>query len=518
MTGRREAGPAHADGWIVPDIACYTIAFTLRSGSNVLCEYLTANGIGQPAEYFQHPLGVANIAYYRELGVAPDDFKTFITRLPTVKSANGIFGAKVTWDHKNVLVDAVRRHVGRDDGPAALSPRHRWIYLRRRDRIAQAISLVRAFDSGIWTSDASRPESCELEYDFFRVLSVLQSLLTEEYLWEDFFEQRGIEPVRVFYEALAREPAATVFRVAQAVRRPPRPGRLVQSDIALRTGLVVQRDRARGARRECARSRPTGVTDYWRPRAEQLSRWLGFFREKAGRVSVLRRRAKTREEGAKTASGTKWAPRRRPPRRRALRGTLVTQEVDERGAKSAGVSATTTPLSAGSLAAPARVATTGRPWQSASTVFTWIPVVAGTGFTTIRRTCIPRRATDDPAHRHTRRRVAHLLGDRPTDDELGGRYVGAHEWPHLLQQPAETAHVQAVVRRDEEEPRAGRLRERRGTESAACGTTSTVRPGTSSRRTAASPSSIARTSSARSRPRRLVARSVKPARRSPAAA
>src|SRR5439155_12146435 len=148
----RPDGGSLSAGWIAAETTCYTIVFTPRSGSNLLCDVLRANGLGQPSEYFQHPLGVANAAYYRELGVSPDDFKTFLTRLVTDKSQNGIFGVKLTWDHKNVLVEALRRHFGRNDGLVALSPRLRWVHLQRRDKIGQAISLWRASKSGIWTS------------------------------------------------------------------------------------------------------------------------------------------------------------------------------------------------------------------------------------------------------------------------------------------------------------------------------------------------------------------------------
>ena len=267
-------------GWIAAETTCYTIVFTPRSGSNLLCDFLRANGLGQPSEYFQHPLGVAN-AYYQELGVAPDDFKTFLTRLVTEKSQNGIFGVKLTWDHKNVLVGALRRHFGRNDGLLALSPRHRWVYLQRRDKIGQAISLWRASKSGIWTSSTPRSgEADELEYDFFRLLSLLQAILTEEYLWEGFFQKEGIEPVRVLYEDLLREPAAAVLRVARAVQEAAGVELIrCEADLRLRTSLAVQRDRRSAAL--AVRMRDDldhlGVTDYWQPRAHELARWLRFF-------------------------------------------------------------------------------------------------------------------------------------------------------------------------------------------------------------------------------------------------
>jgi len=277
----RPDGGSLSAGWIAAETTCYTIVFTPRSGSNLLCDVLRANGLGQPSEYFQHPLGVANAAYYRELGVSPDDFKTFLTRLVTDKSQNGIFGVKLTWDHKNVLVEALRRHFGRNDGLVALSPRLRWVHLQRRDKIGQAISLWRASKSGIWTSSTPRSgEADELEYDFFGLLSMLQAILTEEHLWEEFFQTEGIEPVRVLYEDLLREPAAAVLRVARAVQEAAGVELIrCEADLRLRTSLAVQRD-GRSAEL-AARMRDDldhlGVTAYWQPRARELARWLRFF-------------------------------------------------------------------------------------------------------------------------------------------------------------------------------------------------------------------------------------------------
>ena len=269
-------------GWIAAETTCYTIVFTVRSGSNLLCDFLRANGLGQPSEYFQHPFGVANAAYYRELGVAPDDFKTFLIRLVNQKSQHGIFGAKLTWDHKNVLVEAVRRHFGRNDGLLALSPRHLWVYLRRQDKIAQAVSLWRALKSGTWTSPLHSGEADPVEYDFFRLLSLLQAILAEEYLWEEFFLKGGIEPVRILYEDLLREPATAVLRVAGAVQALAGVELIrCEADLRLRTSLAVQRDRC--SAELAARMRDDldhlGVTEHWQPRAQELARWLRFFEE-----------------------------------------------------------------------------------------------------------------------------------------------------------------------------------------------------------------------------------------------
>src|SRR6185369_13309592 len=110
--------------------------------------------------------------------------------------------------------------------------------------IAQAISVFRAAESGMWASTAHpvAEASCE-EYDFFRVLGFMQAVLTEDYLWDDFFRRTGIQPVELWYEDIVDDPAAAVFRVARAVQETAGV-QLVrrEKDVRLSNTLRVQRD------------------------------------------------------------------------------------------------------------------------------------------------------------------------------------------------------------------------------------------------------------------------------------
>jgi LPS sulfotransferase NodH len=262
------------------DVACYTIAFTYRSGSNVLCDYLAANGVGVPAEYFQYPHGVANRASYDELGVAPEDFRTFLPWLLAARSRNGLFGSKMTWDQRNVLAAAVRRHFPGCEGPVAFGRAHRWVWLRRRDKIAQAVSLWRAIRSGRWTS-AGEAASDRPAYDYFRIVVGLYAILTEEYCWEEYFRHTGVEPVCVFYEDLLTHPAAVVSAAVRALEPlaevPLTAAR--EEGLVLASALAVQRDAysAEIASRMREDLAHLGVDEYWEPRAATLGRWMAFF-------------------------------------------------------------------------------------------------------------------------------------------------------------------------------------------------------------------------------------------------
>lgn len=80
-----------------------------------------------------------------------------------------------------------------------------WIWLRRKDKVAQAKSLIKAKKSGIWAigiNDKNRIEKQNLrvevsqkELDFFT-----DRFLEREQRWDAFFRKNSITPHMIFYE------------------------------------------------------------------------------------------------------------------------------------------------------------------------------------------------------------------------------------------------------------------------------------------------------------------------------
>ena len=79
---------------LLPDSTIYFISFTFRSGTNLLCDYLSANGLGFPAEYFQHPYRERNRELFEELDIQNNDLATYLERLLLRRSRNGVFGVQ----------------------------------------------------------------------------------------------------------------------------------------------------------------------------------------------------------------------------------------------------------------------------------------------------------------------------------------------------------------------------------------------------------------------------------------
>lgn len=96
----------------------------------------------------------------------------------------------------------------------------RFVHLSRTDKRAQAISLLRAQQSGLWHvhtdgSDIERiphPEQTAVRsgYDTERIFHVMELLTAYDQGWTDWFAKEGLTPLRIRYEALAADPRETL--------------------------------------------------------------------------------------------------------------------------------------------------------------------------------------------------------------------------------------------------------------------------------------------------------------------
>ena len=86
----------------------------------------------------------------------------------------------------------------------------KWVWLVRKDKYAQAISKIRARETGLWAMYPDRPDESELnqspvEFDTPRVYEEACLMFFEDQMWETFFEAHHKSPYKVYYEHLADE-------------------------------------------------------------------------------------------------------------------------------------------------------------------------------------------------------------------------------------------------------------------------------------------------------------------------
>ena len=187
----------------------YVIASTPRSGGNLLCETLSATGLaGSPAEFFEPTSRLA--VHAAEVGFA--SAAAAMRDLPAYAAAlgrryateNGALGIKLHWDQVEWL-----RRCGTSI-EALLGP-CRYVYLTRGDVTRQAISLVRAKQTGSWTSlDAPRRRP---EFDPVQIRDMIHWLTLQNRGWESFFASRRDAPLRLAYETVVPDRTAAAVVV-----------------------------------------------------------------------------------------------------------------------------------------------------------------------------------------------------------------------------------------------------------------------------------------------------------------
>jgi trehalose 2-sulfotransferase len=182
----------------VPLRKSYIVASTDRSGSTFLCSMLWRTGVlGAPAEYwnFRKRLGgkpIGTRMMERLKGSSPADYLKKLLACRTSK--NGVFGIKAhSFDFKEQLRKFPKML-------QMLSPVN-YIYIQRLDKVAQAVSLAKATQTGAWVARTeSRTEN--LNYDGDLIAKCLGFLERQDRDWTEWFASSGVEPFVVTYEDL----------------------------------------------------------------------------------------------------------------------------------------------------------------------------------------------------------------------------------------------------------------------------------------------------------------------------
>jgi len=189
----------------------YTIAFAMRSGSNEICSLLTYNGLGAPTELFQYPF-------------PPEPDPAQLTGFLSVvrdRQVNGIFGSKMSHNHRAALDEYFRNYVPGYQRLDDVLPNHRWVWLTRSDKILQAISLCRAEQSDTWAATSATSMECDrFRYDFLEILSRLLMLLTSDFIWQLYFQRQGITPLAIVYEDFFQDVDAQLKRLIEYLGGP----------------------------------------------------------------------------------------------------------------------------------------------------------------------------------------------------------------------------------------------------------------------------------------------------------
>ena len=200
-------------------VLSYTIWFTQRTGSSLLCKSLEETGIaGKPNEWllrFLERLPSNNVA----------DGQEQLWKLGS--TANGIFGLKYSFHepHFSQLLETFRHFPDcpkQERNRAAIwehaFPNHRHVFMTRRNKVRLAVSWWKAIQTRDWhrlSGVSSKPVDLSAAYSFEAINHLYAECSMREAGIQEFFSEAAIAPLTIVYEDFIQEYEKTVRKILE---------------------------------------------------------------------------------------------------------------------------------------------------------------------------------------------------------------------------------------------------------------------------------------------------------------
>lgn len=214
----------------------YIICGTPRTGSTLLCNLLAATrSAGNPDSYY----GLKFMADWARDWNLPDsstmredDFNRIYlaAAIRAGKGETGMFGLRLMRENlEDLMAILTRIFPGLESDTVRLERafgKLLYVHLTREDKLAQAISYIKAQQTGLWHI---APDGSEIErlappqvpqYDFKRISDEVARLDAHDAAWNTWFATQAITPLRVVYEQLEADPATTLQSICEALGIP----------------------------------------------------------------------------------------------------------------------------------------------------------------------------------------------------------------------------------------------------------------------------------------------------------
>ncbi len=210
----------------------FLICTTPRSGSTLLCSLLDSTGVAGmrrgPAVGHEYALELVGRRDQRtDFGPLDRDGlqRFFQDALDRSRTPNGVAGFKLMWEQVRRLAlrlgyPANSEKVGFHDFARLFPESTRFIWLTRRERVRQAVSLVKAVQSQCWTSAEQERFTSFYVFDYLALKRTVKMLEHHDAMWQEFFVYNAIKPLEVVYEDVIRDRWAQVQRIAGFVEIP----------------------------------------------------------------------------------------------------------------------------------------------------------------------------------------------------------------------------------------------------------------------------------------------------------
>jgi LPS sulfotransferase NodH len=198
---------------------------------------------------------------------ARDDYARYVARTVAASSRRGTFGAKFVHYQLTAFVATLRSlpENGALSDRALLEsvfPTPRYIWVERRDVVAQAVSWLKAQETGDWWLSPrpwARAKPVAGGFDFDEVERRVAEIVRGNGAWERWFAEHELEPLRVVYEELDTNPADVTRSVLAFLHAdvPPRlrvKARSARQSDALNADWIARYHALASARPDAARA------------------------------------------------------------------------------------------------------------------------------------------------------------------------------------------------------------------------------------------------------------------------
>lgn len=211
----------------------YIICTAPRSGSTLLCGLLAATGAaGKPDSHFHTPSLERWLDVY---GFSRTDHASDRDAVAAVFDAaravgtgnTGMFGLRMqrgSFAYFRKQLAVIFPDKASDAARIEAAFGHTlYIHLTRADKVEQAISQVKAQQSGLWhrAADGSELERLSSEtpltYDAEEIADAVAELTASDQAWADWFAQEQLAPLTVTYDALSDDPAGALATILDAL-------------------------------------------------------------------------------------------------------------------------------------------------------------------------------------------------------------------------------------------------------------------------------------------------------------
>ena len=197
----------------IKQLKSYLICTAPRTGSTLLAEALTSTGrAGRPHEFFD--IYDHNEQFWiRTLNIEnKEEYLKKILNAGTTE--NGVFGLKLLWHQSPALLDKIKatspelvngkNNLSHEMLSAAFDSPVNYIWLRRRNKLLQAISYYRASRTGVWHAPINRPSSRaehkEPEFDYEAIQQYTRIVNAFDAQWQLFFRRNRLKVLMMVYE------------------------------------------------------------------------------------------------------------------------------------------------------------------------------------------------------------------------------------------------------------------------------------------------------------------------------